>query len=246
MGYQVKPTKKSASSVGYRIVGVGILIKMFKEKRNYLSSPRNWLDQWEQLDIDLKAQKETEQFEKIRSKLFAQCWSAEGYSWALWKMNSPFQNGVRIKTRFDKLYKSLPREIKEEKNQLEIIRRVEYLTEEEIRKKIRKKIKQEGVKLQTITDLFFLKRRAFEYETETRLILPNLAKYSCFQTEKLGEKKFISYKCDPCSYIESIYFDSKIDPYLYDVFRSIIKDFGFNGQIGKSGLDKKPTKIRIR
>jgi hypothetical protein len=85
----------------YRIMDVGILIKMFKEKRNYLSSPQNWADQWEKLDIYLKSKSDMGLFETLRNRIYAQCWTKESYSWALWKMNSPYGYGVRIKTKTD-------------------------------------------------------------------------------------------------------------------------------------------------
>ena len=50
----------------YRIIDVGVLFKMFKEKRNYLSSPENWHDHWEKLDLELSNRKDTELFKKLR------------------------------------------------------------------------------------------------------------------------------------------------------------------------------------
>jgi hypothetical protein len=230
----------------YRIVDIAILIKMFKEKKNYLSSPKNWPDQWENLDLDLPKQKDTDLFQKIRGKVFAQCWSKEAYSWALWKMNSTNGYGVRIKTQSGDLYNGLPDMFRKKYSEDHAIQEVTYLTEEGIEKKIKEFIDANGMNWKTAFGMYFLKRRAFEYEKEVRLIVPKLAWLQGFERETLGQRSFITYPCDPNSYIESIYFDSKMDPYLYDVFKGIIRDFKFKGLIDKSAIDKEPPKIKFK
>jgi hypothetical protein len=247
MGDLILLTLQRLSGIGslmiaYRIIDVGILIKMFKEKKNYLSSPQNWQDRWEKLDIQFLSTKRTNDFKRIRKRIFAQCWSTESYSWALWKMNSPHGYGVRIKTRTEKVYASLPSEVRDRYCEAKIIKKVEYFKEEEIQDRIER---MQKVDTASVIRMFFLKRRAFEYEKEARLILPRLSSFSRFELETLGERSYLSYPCDPCKYLESIYFDSNIDPYVYDVFESIFRDFGFQGAIDKSGIDKKPDKIRI-
>jgi len=232
--------------VAYRILDVGILIKMFKEKKNYLSSPQNWQDQWEKLDIKLSDKNNTRKFKRLRRKIFSQCWSREGYSWALWKINSPYGYGVRIETQMEKIYQSLPLEVRNNYNQNEIIKKVKYLKETLLVKRIKDIIEKDGINLKSLMKMFFLKRRAFEFENETRLILPRLLRYSEFNEESLGDKNYLSYVCDPCKYVENICFDSNINKYVYDVFKSRFKDFGFTGKIYRSRIDKKPKKIQIK
>jgi hypothetical protein len=226
----------------YRIIDVGILIKMFKEKKNYLSSPQDWQDRWEKLDVKFVTNRKTNDFKRMREKIFAQCWSTESYSWALWKMNSPYGYGVRIKTRTEKVYASLPKDVQDRYDESEIIRKVEYLKEEDIKKRIKEIDK---VNASSVMKMFFLKRRAFQFEKEARLILPRLQRVRGFKAETLGGRSYLSYFCDPCQLLESIYFDSNIDPYVYDVFESIIREFRFKGVIDRSGIDKSPKKIII-
>ena len=177
----------------YRIIDVGVLFKMFKEKRNYLSSPQNWDDNWEKLDLELSNQNDAELFERIRKKIFAQCWTLESYSWALWKINSPYGYGVRIKSTIEKLFRSLPYHIQQHYNRDDIIQEVKYLKEEEIKERIKKIIKNDGIKVKSITKMFYLKRRAYEFENEIRLILPKLGRYTGLNPESSASKKFIYY-----------------------------------------------------
>ena len=46
----------------FRSVDIAVLIKMFKENKNSLSSPNNWPDHWEKLDIEIKNKQESLQF----------------------------------------------------------------------------------------------------------------------------------------------------------------------------------------
>jgi len=60
-------------------------------------------------------------------------------------MNSPYGYGVRIKTRTGKVYASLPSDVRSKYGESEIIKKVEYLKEEEIQKRIEDTIKAHGV-----------------------------------------------------------------------------------------------------
>ena len=229
----------------YRIIDVGVLFKMFKEKRNYLSSPENWDDHWEKLDLELSNRKDAELFERLRKRIFAQCWSLESYSWALWKINSPYGYGVRIKSTVEKLFQSLPYHIQRRYKRGDIIQEVKYLKEDEIKKMIKKIIKNDGIRVKSITKMFYLKRRAYEFEKEVRLILPKLARYPGLNPESIGSKRFVCYKCDPCQYIESIYFDSNINEYIFEIFANKLKKYGFKGVIGRSAINQKPERLQI-
>ena len=95
--------------------------------------------------------------------------------------------------------------------------------------------------------MFYLKRRAYEFEKEVRLILPKLAwnPVPGLIPESIAGKRFIYYNCDPCRYIESIYFDSNINEYIFEIFVNKLKRCGFKGEIGRSALNKKPETLKI-
>jgi hypothetical protein len=229
----------------YRIIDVGVLFKMFKEKRNYLSSPENWDDHWEKLDLDLSNPKDTESFKRLRKRIFAQCWSFESYSWAMWKINSPYGYGVRIKSTVEKLFQSLPYHIQKRYKKDDVIQNVKYFKEDEIKKMIKKIIKNDGIRVKSIVKMFYLKRKAYEFEKEVRLILPKLEWHPGLTLESTAGKKFMYYKWDPCHYIESIYFDSNINEYIFEIFVNKLKKYGFRGVIGKSAINKKPEILKI-
>ena len=229
----------------YRIIDVGVLFKMFKEKRNYLSSPENWEDHWEKLDLEFSKRKHTELFIRLRKRIFAQCWSLESYSWALWKINSPYGYGVRIKSTIDELFQSLPYYFQRRYKMKDIIHGVQYFKEEEIEKIIEKIIKNEGIRVKSITKMFYLKRRAYEFEKEVRLILPKLESSPGLTPESIGNKKFIYYNCDPCNYITSIYFDSNINEYIFKIFKDKLRKYGFKGVIERSAIYQKPERLKI-
>jgi hypothetical protein len=227
----------------YRIIDIGILIKMFKENKIYFASPQNWQDKWEKLDILFKDKHKTYLFNRKRGRIFAQCWTKKGYSWALWKLHSTNGNGVRLKADLSTIYNLMPSDIKTEYKMNDIIRIVDYNKEEEIVDYIKKSSINNNISVDSIKDLFFLKRGAFEFEDEYRIIIPKKRHFTSLTYEKIGDKLFISYPCDPRKYVLSIYFDSNIDQYVYEVFKSILKDLGYNNTIDKSTIDQNPIKI---
>lgn len=233
------PDRKGSA---YRIIDVAVLIKMFKKKRIYFSSPLNWQDKWEKLEIELTNKNQTELFNQQRDKIYSQCWTKESYSWALWKMNSPNGHGVRLKTDLSKIYELMPSKIRKDYKMDDIIKRVEYIKEKDIEDRIKELSLKDKMLLNSVMKIFFLKRKAFTFEDEIRIIIPKTDKYRSLSYENIGNKRYLYYTCNPCMYISSIYFDSIIDQNVYDVFKKFFENCGFKGEIKKSSIDKKPKK----
>ncbi len=236
----------SSKTKVYRIVDISVLMKMFKEKKNYLSCPKNWDDHWEKLDLKMKDPTKQAKFYRCRDKIFSQCWSIENYSWAMWKMNSKNGYGVRIKTSLGKIYNSLPRSIRSNYPIDDLIKGVTYLKEKEIKKIIRSVFNQKTFSQESVIELYFKKRRAFEFEKEVRLIVPFERASTGFEVKKIKEKKFIAHAFDPTTNIESIYFDTDVPLSVFEIFKTVLQDeYRFKKAIERSNINRKPRPIRV-
>ena len=155
---QGKSMEKPSKKYLYRIISFEYLINLFETSELYLSHPSGWEDPYE---------------EKLShpsiENVYAQCWCKRGVSDAMWRIYSPNNIGVRIKTTNDILEEQIRNYSYINKNIKFKVRSVEYLPQ----KKIDIKLKQlsENNKQFDIMDALFYKRLAFKHEEEKRLVV---------------------------------------------------------------------------
>ena len=80
----------------YRILSFDRLVEIFQNRELFLSHPSNWEDPYETV-LD----------HKHSSSFFAQCWCKHGVSDAMWRIYSPNQLAVRIRTTKERLEQEL-------------------------------------------------------------------------------------------------------------------------------------------
>ena len=156
----------------YRTLPLRRLLAMFASKQNGLARPRLWEDTFENLLltslVDINGS--TGNF-SFANDLYAQCWTLESYSDALWRIYSADQKGIRIRTTVGKLLDSLSAPDAVHNPISCFIGKVEYLKESEL-KKFASKHFLNGIDTdgENVAETLLAKRKAFQHEKEVRLI----------------------------------------------------------------------------
>lgn len=138
----------------YRYIPFRRFVEILVNKKNILVSPSKWQDPFEGLSLS-----------NHPTNVFAQCWTLESKSDAMWQVYSKGIDGVRIRTTVGKLKESL-----KNKNGMKYkICKVRYV---EMNKLERSQIHIDDQPYQNFekVDAYLLKHVAFEYEREVRLI----------------------------------------------------------------------------
>src|SRR4051812_47610614 len=118
----------------YRIIPLRWLLEMFAEGKNGLARPMLWDDTFENLlQGSINGDGKIESF-GCADDLYAQSWTLTGYSDALWRIYSPDQKGVRIKTTVGTLLDSLNAPDNSRNSVSFFIGKVQYLSELKLRR----------------------------------------------------------------------------------------------------------------
>ncbi len=226
---------KNSNIPVFRVIPIDRLLQLFNEKKNTLVKPELWDDPFENFFLKSKGRSANNtiiSLDDLRKNLYGQCWTLnEEETDALWRIYSPFKNGVRIKTTVNKLFDSFFNESDDYAPISYFVGRVFYDDEDKIVNYFEKNLNA-GDLLQTdgkgIVKTLLIKRKEFKHENEARLIYFN-------QRKKITDN-FFKYNFDTNNIIEEILFDPRMEHALYQTYESIIKNFGFAGSIIKSKL----------
>lgn len=173
-----------------------------------------------------------EYIKRIQDSFFGQCWSSMRNSDALWQIYSKDKRSVRIRTKLQTLFDVI------EQNALgdytPYYGWIKYETQKVIKEKkkniINKKnwIKEAGV----VKDSLFIKRNAFSYEKEFRVIL---------QTALNAENRsYLEINIDPEHFIDQIAFDPRMDFKLFECKKKIYEKWFSSKKIVRSDLYTNP------
>jgi hypothetical protein len=207
----------------YRIVSFTTLIDLFKTRSLYFSSPKAWLDPFENT------------FQHRNSNnIFGQCWCKKATSDAMWRIYSPEATAVRIKTSRSALRSTLRKAAKDAAAHC-FIDDVKYLSASKVTAeflRLRQAL-QSQFDLSTAAQGIFLKRDAFDHEAEVRVILH--ADESLVLTK--NERRYIRLPVDPHSLVLSVLFDPRADESYVEVCKYYLQSaLQFRGPILKSQL----------
>ncbi|MFZ2445880.1 MAG: DUF2971 domain-containing protein [Syntrophobacteraceae bacterium] len=226
----------------YRFTDVKWLLDSIVGKRNTLLSPRIWEDPFENALANQFRHLRSTALYHFRNRVYGQCWTFQPETDAFWRAYLPQGDGVRLKSTVHKLYRSLETEISRTtlSHMSCCIGRVHYKQEDEIISLFHDKEWVQNVFLNQGTlghvKSLLLKRMEFEYESEVRLLY--------LDPHNIDHGNLFSYDIDPFSTILEVTFDPRMEDTLYHTYESILKSFGFTGEINKSRLYTAP-KITI-
>ncbi|WP_324781036.1 DUF2971 domain-containing protein [Thiobacillus sedimenti] len=212
----VEAPRRGDSSL-YRILGFDRLVDLFESKQLYFSHPSAWEDPCEKLLEH-----------RLSPNIFAQCWCKSGVSDAMWRIYSPNQLGVRIRTNKQKLREQLKASGMDFR-----LKDVKYKRESELNYEIEAIADElaQSFRLSVAFDSLFMKRLAFKHESEVRVAI---YKQGADTNEtSLG----IRVPIDPFVLIESVLIDPRApDPYVRAYKHFLKEQLGFPGRVAQSAL----------
>lgn len=214
----------------YRIVDFSRALDLFDSRQLHFSAPSEWDDPFE-----------TILYHRRSHALFAQCWCKKSVSDAMWRVYSPKHQSVRLRTTRWKL-EAVARQYNDE-NLSSWIRDVDYRAPSQVRAALTQLTQRlrETYTIAEAVDALFLKRDAFDYENEVRVVL-----HDTHASTSSPPAKFLRLNVDPHYLIESIMFDPQVDPYFYRSSKLHLQTVtGFKGSIGQSALYRLQRRLII-
>lgn len=217
----------------YRILSFDYLVEWFETKKLPLLSPTLWEDPFEKA-LMKSVFPDDQQLEYQKGRMYGLCFSLDGISDALWRIYSPSQHGVRIKTTADHLAQAMSYspELVAGKT---YIGQVEYLGTNKLMahaRGIRARLADTG-DTSTVAETMLLKRQPFRHEREIRVI---------HLTGDSGpEQELLYFEADPHTVIKSILLDPRApDRRVRALTQHLKKLCGFPGRIAQSETYKVP------
>jgi hypothetical protein len=201
----------------YRILEFEHLLDIFKNRTLRLARPSTWDDPYE-----------ATLSHEVFNRVFAQCWSSLPVSDAMWRIYSPKHTGVRIRTTHNQLISQVRAETPGCSSK---ISKVSYLETVELKTRLREKVSSLEVNFNQLEaiDTLFLKRRAFSYESEVRLVVLS-------ETYKENQK-YMDIKINPHILITDIMVDPRASARFFDIVRYYLRmNIKYRGQIRRSSL----------
>jgi len=231
----------------YRVIQIEHFFSMITEHENVLVKPSMWDDPFENLILRGVGQVQNGVFadlDEIREIFYGQCWTLERESDAIWRLYvEPENDGIKIKTTIQKLFHSLYDFFPEPQGLVRaFIGRVEYLNYHEIVTRLeyyRDNSIFTDLSTRKIVKTLLFKRDAFKHEREVRLIYEK--EYPDYSND------LFRYEIDWKDLIEEIEFDPRMEVEIYEEYRQILIELGFDRDIiSRSILYDSPPLLVIK
>ena len=242
----------------YRIISYERLKETLKTQSLSMSKPKTWPDPYETFLMNNKARTKDGaivSFEEIRDRIYCQCWSLREECEGLWKTHAKNAKDeykyVKIKSNANKLMEYLY-----DTNNIfhylsYFIGRVKYFEEDFFEDLIKDGVGQYFNSIMSsymaIIHSLLIKRKAFEYEDEVRLIFNVSEKEDVDHSAVINNwdltSDYFTYKIDINNVIEEITFHPYLDEGEYLIYEQEIKALGYKGEINHSNLYTKEYKI---
>ena len=216
----------------YRVTKVEHLIHMFESKSIVLRRPHLWDDPFENIlrHTIVKTNKENVGFEPLMNCFYGQCWTLEEESDAMWRIYTPCNNGVKIRTTIRKLLHAIYDKIDTNPDRKCFIGKLVYSNDNEITNILRK-----------ITSMDFVTNRTFLSQSMTLLIKPNAYKYEkeirliyVSESELPENEQF--FALNPSELIDEVVFDSRMEENLFKIYSEKLRSLNYKGEVKKSTL----------
>lgn len=248
----------------YRIFQWNKFLDLIKNKRLCLVKPSLWDDPFENFILKAKGKLNdgrVVEFDNIRNQFYGACWTLKDECDGLWRnyTNSECKKcsfckwlnrhgnanvSVKVKTTVGKLMSAFYDMDNPFHSLCYWIGKVEYLSDKQITEALYNGFKSitdnTGV---DIVRTLLIKRKAFEYEQEVRMIFMRPDNSSGTDFSKVNNKwnsgNLFFLKVDPHNLIDEIEFDPWCDPQTY---QDKINELGgtFIGRVKQSGLYNEP------
>lgn len=227
----------------YRIVSLDRLYELFKSSRNVLVKPHKWEDPFENFILKCKVRLPDGRHAAIgfHDDFYAQCWTLQSASDAMWRIYSPNRNAVRLRSTIRRLGSSLWRHCGEWAPDETFIGKVRYLPAKALEQFAKGILRSEGgaLSMRLFATTLLVKRPAFKHEREVRLIFRH-------HDEPNSDDDLFSYPVDPQELIDQIMIDPRVMPDEAEALKQEIRSrTGFKGKILRSLLYAAPPSWTI-
>jgi len=221
----------------YRVMSIDRLLEIFEIQKLTLVKPKLWDDPFENLLLNGSAKTNEEEpvdFISLRESIFGQCWTLHSETDAMWRIYSQDKQGAKVKTTIRKLLSSLQTTDGELAKNHCFIGEVQYSkTQKELVEKLT------GINLfntdgSGIAESLIHKRNEFSHEKEVRLIYTGG-----------GESDTHQYSINPNELFDEIVFDPRINPHLFNAYKTALEVKEYPNSIRKSVLYKPPKGLLI-
>lgn len=208
-------------------------LRTLKDKSLWFANPSTWKDPFEKRFLEAKYIKNGKEVNfNWKGRLFCTCMTQTVSSEAFWNTYSRGNIGIELRIYKEKLLEELSRY--DSKHKI-FIGKAEYLRTDEICKGLRSipfnPPIPSGADFNTgdiAARLFLLKRIAYKYEDEIRIIV---VKDSATKEKGIG----LDYTCENTDLIQKIVLDPNLEDYTYQLLNDFFeKEYGFTSYI-KSG-----------
>ena len=197
--------EKDKDTFIYRIICEKRFYEMFRKRQNTLVKPLLWDDPFENFILNSKLRIDHNTFAEcgFRNSYYGQCWTLNKSSDAMWRIYSPYSNGLRIRTTIRKLLMSLSKTLGDHAPSRAYIGKVRYLSEPDLLD-FGNQVFSNGLEDHQCAKTILVKRTAFRHEHEVRLI------YSSEQNNP--PKDIFGYSIAPNDLIDQVMIDPRTPP----------------------------------
>ncbi len=219
----------------YRIMPIDRLLEAFDIQQLTLVKPEEWDGPFENLLLKVTVKTsdgEVLDFSSLRDSVYGQCWTLHKETDAMWRIYSPDNQGVKVKTTIRKLLTALQSQSGEFAKVHCFIGEVEYLSQKDLVSKL-KNINLLHTSGAGIAESLIYKRIEFKHEKEVRLLY----------TDK--SDRIHQFQIDPYNLYDEIVFDPRINKYIFDSYRNSLKTKGYKKSIRQSVMYQVPKDLRI-
>ncbi|ODS34695.1 MAG: hypothetical protein SCARUB_00131 [Candidatus Scalindua rubra] len=220
----------------FRIISISRLLEMFDLKKNTLLKPKLWDDPFENFVCKSTFQSENGKTFKFpfRNRSYGQCWTLKNESDAMWRIYAPNKDGAKIETTIKTLFDSLRNENQSNYPRSScFIGKVKYYKQEELQKlivnpdRVFELMKGENSPSEGHAKTLLLKRKEFNHEEEVRLL---------YLYHRDDGDDIYQYPCDPFKLVTSITLDPRMDPRVYEVYKTFFTRIEYEGNVDQSKL----------
>ena len=189
----------------YRIFSREYFFELFENRENVLVLPRKWDDPFENVflrsPVRFVSDGEIGKF-AFRDDLYGQCWTREPVSEAMWQIYSRDKNGIRVRTTVGKLIDSMRNVHGEWSNLSCFIGLVKYMTDKQL-KEFGKTAFRDHINSRIVARSLLVKRKAYKFENEVRLIY--------FDHDKVRNTQGVyKYELDPLAVFDQVMIDGRV------------------------------------
>ena len=207
----------------YRILDFPRVVQIFEKGELFFAHPSTWEDPYEHHS------------HKHSGSLFAQCWSRNAVSDAMWRIYSPHHLGVRIRTTPRELAKAVQTFTRSHRGYSWHSKEVEYHKQTPLKAKFQVLRSRIDKDLSNGAELLYHKRDAFAHEAEWR------ASIFCSEDRPTDPKEGLRVKVDPHEFIGNIFLDPRAPNEIVAAFSFYFKNkLKFEGAVEKSALYRAP------